>query len=219
MTPMKKTLVLAGLAACMLSPSAEAYGPRTTLFVVAGEKKIGLEAPEGMCFLDPTSPLQNAIYHALAAGAERRGDQVMMAAFMDCNNISSPDAWYDAMPNMGFVTWMNPAVGARTDMSRADYLDMREASFIAYAKAAAPGFAVEKKVHRDANTVAVGMTSPEKRPPPERRGTNVLATTLVDQVPIEITVHYDGKPAPTASAIYALMDKLMAQQIALNERK
>lgn len=222
---LKKIIFAASLLAAVFAVTASdpspaaAAGRRTTLFVVVGHKKLAFEAPVGMCFLDPGSRLQGMIYDSLRAGVEGDGQQIMLGAFMDCGNISSPDAWTEGMPDTGVIAWLNPAVGETTPMSRADYLDMREATFLSHARTLAGGMTVDKKLHRTENNVAVGMSSAAKNPPPEHRGTNILVTTVLNHVPIEVTFHYNGNPAPAAAAFYGKIDTFVAQQIALNELK
>jgi hypothetical protein len=204
--------------AVFVSPPA-----RRTLFVKAGTEKLALEAPVGMCFVDRTSPIQEATYDVLSGIVERNGDQSVLGVFMGCDQVGDSSAWENGMPTFGFVTWLNPFIGRTIKMSRGDYLDMREAFFHDYAKMKA-GFAMaaDGKVHRNADNVSLHLTGNEGLAGMQRKGAIVIATTTVKHVPLEFTLHYAAQgdlgqvPPPPASELYALMDKLVAQQIALN---
>ncbi len=194
---------------------------RRTLFVEIARKKLTLEAPLGMCFIDRTIPVQETAYNMMASEAERNDDQVMLAAFMACSGLNDPDSWSNGLPDSGYITWLNPAVGRTTPMSRQDYLDMREAHFKHYAENRALSLTPDKKLHRTADNVSLGLTGKEGDVGLSRQGTMVISTTTVGHVPLEITLHYvtddfEAVP-PTIEELYAEMDKLVAQQIALNE--
>ena len=210
------------------SPAAQAPPPpnklrppanaRRTLFVEVAERKLRLEAPKKMCFIDRTASLtQEKIYNLLSAMAEKRRDQVLLAVFMNCTGISSPDDWSDGMPDAGFITWLNPSIGETTPMNRQDYLDMREASFPQYAKTREAGLTPDKAVHRNADNVSLGMTVGEQEHGLRDNSITVISTTVLQHMPVEITLHYAGDTPPKLKDVYAMMDKLMAQQIALNE--
>ena len=199
------------------------YDTRRTLFVEVAQRKLRLEAPLKMCFLDRTVPMQEGIYLLLSSLTERRGDQVLLGVFMQCDNITSPSGWLNGMPDAGFVTWMNPSIGETSTMSRADYLDMREASFPKYAKGRDIGAKPDKAVHRNENAVALAFTDDAPgQDGTKQNSTSIIATTLLRHIPVEITLHLTGnadtnKEAPKFPEAYATMDELIAQQITLNE--
>ena len=206
------------VAANKPKPRALNYKARRTLFVEVGQEKLRLEAPEKMCFVDRTaSPMQEKIYIKVSALAEKLRDQVLMAVFMNCNGFTSPDDWTNGMPDAGFFTWMNPAIGPVTTMSRQDYLDMREVSFPQYVKNRETDSRLDKAVHRNGDNVSLGLTRGGQKGDMEDRSTTVLSTTTVRNVPIEATLHYAGDMPPSTKEVYPIMDKLMEQQIALNE--
>jgi hypothetical protein len=204
-------------------PPKPAQNARRTLFVEIGQKKLRLEAPKKMCFLDRTSPLQEKIFLLLSTAVEKRHDQVLLGVFMACDGIMSPEDWLNGMPDAGFVTWLNPSIGETTPMNRQDYLDMREASFPQYAKSRALGLALDKAVHRNAYNVSLGVSDEQPAVDGIRhKSTNVLSTTILRHIPVEVTLHYTGdiyagKAPLEFPEAYAAMDKLMAQQISLNE--
>jgi hypothetical protein len=227
MKHMKKILTavsLAVLAAGFWAHASKAQGmfdPRRTLFAVVQQHKLALEAPVGMCFLDQTDPRQAMSYAVLASMAERNNDQVLLGAFMACDAVNDPGVWNEGLPGFGLVTWLNPSIGPRTAMSRQDYLDMRESYFMQYVKARAVTLTPDKKVHRNGDNVSLGLTGREGDPVLRRSGTVIVSTTTLDHIPVEVTLHYSGggygaAPLPLPAELYPVMDKLMAQQIALN---
>lgn len=188
--------------------------PRRTLYAKAGEKTIVLEAPRGMCFLDGTKTSQKKLYHDYQSLVKKEGGQTMLAVFMSCDAISDagislPEG---VLPGAVVISWLNPMIGEETDLSRQDYLDMREASFVQYMGDHAGGLAAEAAARRTANAVAQGLTGEEK-------GTKisiVRATTTLRQAPIEVTFRYASDP-PALDNVYPLVEKFIAQQIALND--
>ena len=108
-------------------------------------------------------------------------------------------------------------------MSRADYLDMREASFPKYAKGRDIGSKPDKAVHRNEKDVSLAFTDEDPgQSGMKQKSTSIVAATLLKHIPVEITLHLTGdaatnKEAPEFPEAYATMDKLIAQQITLNE--
>jgi hypothetical protein len=203
------------VAAASLKPSDY----RRTLFVPVAQRMLVLEAPLQMCFLDKTSYLQALLYENFSAEIEKKGGQVLLAVFMDCNDMANGRGWSDPdglLPNVGLVTWMNPSIGDLTSMSRQDYLDMREASFLQYAQGSAGDLLLDKTVRRTENGVSVGMSGEIKGHVPKVKTTGIIATTVLRQVPIEVTLRYTGSAPPALDRLYPLMDKFMEQQVALN---
>lgn len=219
-TALKIALPIAAFAGIAYSSVSHAgnFGTRDTLHVTLAQRKLALEAPQGMCFLDPsTSAQQSAIYSIISGFSERRGDQVMIAAFTSCDDLGNLQAWQEGVPTAGAITWLNPSVGETTSMTRQDYLDMREASFPEYARTTSFVGIPDKQVHRTKDSVSLAsvMNQPHEHPP--RKSTNVIATTTLRNIPVEIVLHYAGDDVPSISEAYPLMDKLVEQNVILNE--
>jgi hypothetical protein len=197
---------------------------RSTLYLEVAQRKLWLEAPLKMCFIDRSSALQQGIYATLASSIERLGDQYLLGIFMQCDNVTGPDGWQEGLPATGFITWLNPFIGATTPLGLPDYLDMREATFMQYAKGRDLGTKSDKKVHRNAYNVSLAFSDEEDNAQlgTEQKSTSVIATTLLRHVPVEITLHLTGdaagkKAAPDFPEAYATMDMLVAQLIKLNQ--
>ena len=195
---------------------------RRTLFVPVGQKTLKLEAPKGMCFLDQTSYSEGLIHKTFSDLIQKKGDQALLAVFADCNSLANYGGTVDISEilfNTGVVTWMNPSIGETTAMSRQDYLDMREVSFRQYAEDGAGdlGILLEENTHRTESNVSLGMTGKVNMTKGKFDSTGVLATTTIRNIPIEVMLRYTRKNPPSIENIYLIMDKFMAQQIALNE--
>ncbi len=198
---------------------AQTLPARRTLFVSAWNTRLKLQAPEYMCFVDPTMAAQAENWQNMKGFAEQNNDQVLLAGFMDCGQIDGVVSWKEGMPNYGIVTWLDPAIGAKTKMSREHYLDMREASFRNYAQTRFPGLKAEN-VHRTANDVAVILTgnaqSPSGDPGVAHPAAAVVATTTLRHVPVEFTLYYTGQYVPDKAALANIADTFARQMVRLN---
>lgn len=195
---------------------------RRTLFVPVGQKTLMLEVPHGMCFLDQTSRSEGLIHKTFSDLIQKKGEQVLLAVFADCNSLANYGGTVstsEILFNTGIVTWMNPSIGETTSMSRHDYLDMREASFRQYAENGAGGLGIilDENTHRTESNVSLGMTGEVAMQMGKVDSTGILATTTIRRIPIEVMIRYTRKDPPSIESLYPMMDKFMAQQIALNE--
>ncbi len=227
---MKKTIFAALAASFVFGIGLAAFGARAdivpwtvparrTLFVSAWNTRIRLQAPQNMCFVDKTMAAQNQDWINMKDFAEQNNDQVLLAGFMDCGQIDGVASWGEKTPDYGIVTWLDPAIGATTKMSREDYLDMREASFRNYAQTRFPGLKAEN-VHRTADAVAVILTGnlmkPGDDPGVKHQAAAIIATTTLRHVPVEFTLYYGGKNVPDKEALANIADTFARQMILLN---
>lgn len=222
-----KGISILALAALIAVPAdaAQHSDGRRTLSLLVDQKAFVFEAPLGMCFLSGTNQQEAGLIEFFREQAEGRGGQVMLAAFASCDAVSglpsgSNATGEDIRYNAGTISWLNPLIGPETRMPRSDYLDMRESALVSYADTSplrAPGLVPNRESHRTENGVSVAMLGDIEIEGIKKRGSSVLATTAVRGMPFEFTMQYSGAGAPTEEKIYALADKFMAQQIALNE--
>jgi hypothetical protein len=183
-----------------------------TLSLTVGETNLQFAPPEKMCFLDRTAVAQNSVYLMLSGAVEKNQDEMVLAVFMPCDNVSALDT-PDGQTDLGFIAW-NAQAGDSTRLNRQDYLDMREASFPQYAKSRNLGTASDKAVHRTPYDVALALTDEEGG----RKSIVVIATTTLRHVPVEITVRYaNNEKVSNFQQAYAEMDKIIEEQIKLNE--
>ena len=165
---------------------------------------------------------EGLIHQTFSNLIQKKGDQVLLAVFADCNNLANYGGTVslsEILFNTGVVTWLNPSIGESTPMSRQDYLDMREASFRQYAEKGAGGLGIllDEHTHRTESNVSLGMTGMVKMQFEEKDSSGVLATTTIKHIPIEVMLRYTRNDPPSIESLYTMMDKFMAQQIALNE--
>lgn len=218
------TLALGALGLWLgLSAAAAARTPlddRRTLHLAVAQRQLVLEAPKNMCFLDRSDYSENMLFTAIEAAFREKSNRVLLAVFVDCIGLAnlggeaSPD---DLQLNAGTVAWLNPTIGETTTLPRPDYLDMREASFRQYAAALAPGLKLDERPRRTETSVLIGMSGEVKIDYQLRKVSGVLATTSLHDVPLEVMLSYTDIKAPPLEQLRPLMDKLMAQQVALNE--
>lgn len=217
------TVVLGSLLAVTGEAAKNPLDHRRTLFVPVGQKTLILEAPKNMCFLDRSDATDAAMYKVMQDEVQKKKDQILLAVFGDCTSVAQLGnaADLDALKmNAGYITWMYQSVGETTGMNLADYLDMRESAFKPYIETSQiflPGFKMDGAVHRVSNNVAQAMSGQIKTEWETLNGAAVVATTSVRNTPIEITIRYTGKEIPSPAERYALIDKMVAQEIALNE--
>jgi len=226
---MRRALFLLWLLCCLAPFGAAAKKPieyRRTLFLTVAQKQLMLELPPGLCFFDQSSPREQALIKPLRDRVEKRGDQAFLAAFSDCNAIAglggADGAETTARFNSGFIAWANPMIGPETPLDLQKYLDMRSESFDTYARTSisrAEGFKVDKKPRRTASGVAITMTGDIMADGVRQKGITLLAATSLRHIPLEITLNYGGKNVLSADTLYRIVDKFMAQQIALNQEK
>jgi hypothetical protein len=221
----KRAISFTILLLILSAPAFAAKSPldyRRTLIASAGQKKLALEAPMGMCFLDRTNFYEAAIFAGFRRVVERNDDQVLLAVFADCNDLASmkgSSGTHDIPLNAGIISWMNPSVGETTELSREEYLDMREASFRQYVENLPPArYAhLDAQPRRTENSVAMGFSRSIKIESGDALSDAVVATSSLRHIPIEVTIRSTGtSPLPLAQ-MHEQMDKFMAQQIALNE--
>ena len=190
------------ISAFFSAPASADY--RSTLFVPVGQRTLILEAPLGMCF--QSDQIQRV-----------SSRQVELATFIDCGRYEGDD---EMPPVTGTISWMNPAIGETTAMSRPEYLDMREPSFRQYTEGSAAydsNLKMDDKPRRSKNGISLGLAGEIHTDYDKLKGTTVIATTTIRHIPVEIIIRYAGERAPSLERAYSLIDKFMAQQITLNE--
>ncbi|MBI1216083.1 MAG: hypothetical protein GC185_09735 [Alphaproteobacteria bacterium] len=125
------------LAAAVLAPMAAraadpAYDYRRTLFIAFGQKELVFEAPVGMCFLDQSDYLQNAMLKMAQSLSQSRG--TAMAIFADCDeiaNLGTENSSPNGLQYKGTIFWdRTPGNSGPSKLDLSDYLDMREAGYL-----------------------------------------------------------------------------------------
>lgn len=118
---------------------------RRTLNMTFGQNRIALEAPLGMCFLDESQYMEQAVIKQIRSMSQNSGDGLLMAMFAECDEIEKfaqlPEmaAYAETMPGMdpptanlnnrGMITWLAPKLG-KAPLDLQEYLDMRAPTFL-----------------------------------------------------------------------------------------
>jgi hypothetical protein len=238
---------------------------RRTLFAPAGQRMVALEAPVGMCFLDPSLRDKQALFQDLQNFLDDTDGGVLLGLFAPCLREVG-GAGGDEIPFFGIVTWLNPSVGESTPLALEDYLDLQEVNFrdmldgslgskavddaedssgndsddaemddmngeqatedsaslsLAYRTLLLPppgDYEFDKKAHRTSSGVSVGYTAELNRDYIKKYVAGVTATTDLNHVPVAITLSYTQKKPYDRAILKALMDKMVAQQVVLNNK-
>lgn len=219
---------LAGISIAA-KPKAEDF--RRSLFVPLGEDQLVFEAPLKMCFFDASKSSERAITDMLARQTARKKQEVFLATFASCASIANAGNAMVGADLRGIINWANPKIGEKSPYSRADYLDMREPTFKTDLAADIykwfgisislkdtdedinfpDGYYLDKQPKRTAVGLFIGFSS---NPPFESSG--VFATTTIRDYPVEFFLIREGANIDS-DEIIAIAEKLLAQQIALNE--
>lgn len=238
------TIAAITTVALAASPKPEDY--RRTLFAPVGQDMLILEAPKGMCFLDTSKYTEGALFRLMAAVEARKGLGVLLGVFSPCTDIANigngPHG--EKVMSAGSVVWLNPSVGEKTPMEKSDYLDMREPTWKQDVQnqitqmqsmekdlkkmseggaviAAMPGdledYVFEDSVRRTQDGVSIGYSHEIDTGYDKTKTISVVATTSLRQHPVEIALRLNAEEGYDMERAHALMDKLVAQQSALND--
>jgi len=126
--------VALAMIACVspaLAKTPDALSFRRTLFAPAGQRMLLLEAPLGMCFMDPSYYEEGEIAEDAKDILEENGQGRLLGIFAPCMDIAAFDAGADdsALRVSGIVTWLNIDGEESTRLSRADYLGLQQEKF------------------------------------------------------------------------------------------
>ncbi len=219
---------------------------RRTLFVPFGQKKVALELPQGLCFLDGNAPLESGLFDKMKAEVHAEGKGLLMAFFTTCLDVAGigvegANAGLPPFMTRGMVVWMNPYIGETFAQGRETFLDVRAASFARYVPAtltqrnvmpaadAAEGRGealtdVDPQPHRTQDSVSLAWRAPLDIQFEKYTATGITGTTLLRGFPVEVvfsqtTLDGGAAPAKTGEELYTMMDAFMAQQVKLNAQE
>lgn len=202
---------------------ASILSTRRTLFAPFGQEMVHLEAPIGMCFLDETDPTEAGALNLLREELKANSKQTLVAAFADCMQIAAIGKGADGndMGDIGIVTWLNDK-GEKADVDMASYLDMREATLPNHTRAGLAGYLKPQldELRRSENGVMQGFNAETEIAYQTFKTIGVTSATLLKGFPIDFMMtHTAKKPEKDLEELYVLMDKFLAQQVALNNTK
>ncbi len=240
---MKKTIYLLALFSGLFlaSPPASAVNDpldyRRTLFVPVAGTMLYFEAPDGMCFIDPAkNDSTDAAYAGTKDTVNASRTDVLLAVFAPCLSISAAMNGEKSPTIVGFITWLNPAVGERTNASPDDYAAQQAQSFKGIVKKSltyfgsmrraskyplgllppSEAYQIDKMPRVHNRTVSIGYTASFEYEYEKYNLTGVSATTALRGIPIATVLRQtDGLPGDM-KALYKLADDFLEQQSALN---
>lgn len=219
-----------GLVTVMATPAPAQYYPggpldwRRTLFAPFGQTTLHFEAPLGMCFLDQTDPVEAGAIDIIREELKAKSKQTLVAVFADCMQIAgigkvNAAGESSGMTDVGLVTWLNEK-GERAGMDRETYLDAREMTMQNYTRAGLAGYLnpmIDTEGRRTPDGVSLGFTAETEISYQKYKTVGVTGATLIRGFPIDFMMTHTAKrPTKEKQELYDLMDKFLAQQVALN---
>lgn len=240
---MKKTIyTLALLTSTLLtfkSPSAgtDPVDYRRTLFVPVAGRTLFFEAPTGMCFIDPSKEdSADMAYNDTARLIGSTRTEVLLAVFAPCFDIAPATGGEKPFSSVGYITWLNPAVGPTVHSNVRDYISGQAATFknhikktLAYlghqtraSKRAmmllppTESYQIDKTPRVTGASVSVGYTASFEYEFEKYNIGGVSATTALHQVPIAVSFRETDSLPINMAPLYKLADEFLEQQIALN---
>jgi len=213
--------------ALMAKPAPAQYFPggpldwRRTLFAPFGQTMLRFEAPLGMCFLDQTDPVEAGAINLLREELKAKSRQTLIAVFADCLQIAGIGKGIEGhdLGDLGLVTWLNEK-GEKVRLDRETYLDYREDTLPNYTRAGLAGYLrplIDEDVRRSPAGVALAFTAETEISYQTFTTVGITGAALIRQFPVDFLItHTARKPQKAKEDLYKLMDKFLAQQIALN---
>lgn len=197
---------------------------RRTLFAPFGQEMVHLEAPIGMCFLDETDPTEAGALNLLRDELKANSKQTLVAAFADCSQIASigKGSSGNDLGDVGLVTWLNEK-GEKIPTDTQTYFDAREATLPNHTRAGLAGYLkpqLDEPARRTENGISLGFTAETEIAYQVFKTVGVTSVSVLKGFPIDFMMtHTAKKPEKDMQELYKLMDKFLAQQVALNTIK
>lgn len=216
-----------GTAALLAAPAPAQYYPggpldwRRTLHAPLGQVMIRFEAPLGMCFLDQTDPLEAGAINLLREELKIRSRQTLVAVFADCMQIAGigKGAEGNDLGDVGLVTWLNEK-GEKANVGLETYLDLRESTMPNHTRAGLAGYlrpVIDEDVRRTPAGVSLAFTAESEISYQTFKTIGITGATLIRGYPVDFMITHTAKqPQKEKQELYDLMEKMLAQQIALN---
>lgn len=221
------SILLAGVLSLTAPDTANAVWGRQTITLPFGERNILIDAPNGMCFMDKSNPKQASFINTLRDQSWKGRKNVVMTLLADCREILGLENSKDPVPlsRMLILRWLNPDIGENSDMIPNDYLDMREVSLRAYTLKNLTQFhsvKVEDAPKRMDNAVGIGYVGTSMIDGAPFITVGVDATTLVQDIPVEITYMKTNssidKPDQKTEPLFKFVSKFIDQQLTINAK-
>ncbi len=208
-----------------LAQKADPLSFRRTLFVPVGQDMLILEAPRDMCFLDETRYEERQLFHLLKEETSHPGQEFALAFFAPCMDIAGAGQSSAPLPVTGTVSWLNPVIGPKTGMGRTAYLNTQETPFREYVWGKLKQFeektdaqySLDRSVQRSNDGLSISYGGELKIEEQDYYREGIVATTTLKELPLAFSFVYTSQERPDTKTAQSLMNKFIAQQIALNE--
>jgi hypothetical protein len=201
--------------------NVDALDYRRTLFAPFGQKTLRLEAPQGMCFLDETNYTERQIMNALRQFLSEKTQHSLVAAFVDCLQMSAVGQGSQdvRLTDGGIFTW--PVVpGEKIPATLEEYLAQRDTTDEESVRSMLVDFIdlqVDETPQQSDAGVTRGYTGTFESSNEKIKTVGVAGITLIQGMPVAINISHSGKKLTrTKDDLYALMDKMLQQLVALN---
>lgn len=201
--------------------NVDALDYRRTLFAPFGQKTVRLEAPLGMCFLDETNYTERQIMNSLREFLDEKTQHELVAAFVDCLQMSAVGQGSQdvRVTDGGVITW--PVVpGEKVPSTLQEYLAQRDYTDEENVRSMLIDFIdlqVDETPHQTEGGVSRGYTGTFESSHEKIQTVGVAGITMVQGLPVAINISHSGKKLTrTKDELYGIMEKMLLQQVALN---
>lgn len=193
---------------------------RRTLFAPFGQKTLRLEAPQGMCFLDETNYSERQIMNRVREAISEDLQQQLVAMFVDCLQLSGAARTASGFVfDSGFFSWPEKP-GEKVPPTLEEYLALQKPMEEEAVKAMLDGYIeldIDDTPHTSAGGVAVGYNGIFESSYEKIHTVGVAGVTMLQGLPVILGVTHSAKKLEkNKDELYALVDKMLIQQVALN---
>lgn len=200
--------------------NVEALDYRRTLFAPFGQKTLRLEAPQGMCFLDETNYTERQLMNRVREVMSEKHQQQIIAIFIDClqMNGATRSSQSNALDS-GYFGWpVKP--GEKVPPTLKEYLetnDIMKPQEVEESMSNIIDLQIDPTPREGAAGVTVGYTGTYETNDQKVDTVGAAGVTLLQGLPVIIGVSHTGKKLQKdKEQLYALVDKMLLQQDALN---
>jgi len=204
--------------------NVDALDYRRTLFAPFGQKTLRLEAPLGMCFLDETNYTERQIMNSLRELLNEKTQHTLVAAFADCLQMSAVGQGNQDMrvTDGGLITW--PVVpGEKVPPTLEEYLAQRDRTDEENMRSMMTDIIdlqVDETPQQNEAGISRGYTGTFESSHEKIKTVGVAGIAMVQGLPVVINLSHSGKQLTrTKDELYGIMDKMLLQQVALNNAR
>ncbi|HEX2753574.1 MAG TPA: hypothetical protein VHP34_10820 [Alphaproteobacteria bacterium] len=193
---------------------------RRTLFAPFGQKTLRLEAPLGMCFLDETNYTERQLMDRVRDAISDELQQQLVAMFVDCLQLTGAARTANGFVfDSGFFSWpVKP--GEKVPPTLQEYLAQQKPMEEEAVKGMLDGYIeldIDDPPRESAGGIAVGYNGIFESSHEKIHTVGVAGVTMLQGLPVILGVTHSAKKLQKdKEELYALVDKMLIQQVALN---